>query len=203
MIISLVNQKGGVGKTTIAVNLSYCLTSGGHKVLLIDSDIQGSCLQWQSIADNKAFHVIHYPEADLHKSINELGAGYRHVVIDSPPGTGDISISALMTSNLAIIPVGPSPLDIWASKETVSLIKEARQYNKKLRGKLLICKKIVGTRIGREAREAMSGYKLQVFKTEISQRVAYVEAMISGLSVVQYRPNSEASREVISLCDEI
>jgi chromosome partitioning protein len=123
--------------------------------------------------------------------------------IDAPPGIGETLKSILVVSNLAIIPIGPSPLDIWSSKETVSLIKQARQHNRKLTSKLLICRKIVGTRIGKEAREALRAYKMGVFRTEISQRIAYVEAMISGLSVIQYNPNSETTREIRDLCNEI
>ncbi|MBA7496700.1 Sporulation initiation inhibitor protein Soj [subsurface metagenome] len=203
MIISLVNQKGGVGKTTIAINLAYCLSDLGHKVLLIDGDPQGSVLQWQSIAGNDAFDVLHHPEAIFHNDIGELAKGYKHVVIDAPPAIGNITQSILLASNLAIVPIGPSPLDIWSSKETINLIKLARKHNRKLTSKLLVCKRIVGTRVGGQARDALKAYKRVIFNTEIGLRIAFVEAMISGLSVIQYRPNSSASSEVKSLCREI
>ena len=203
MIISLVNQKGGVGKTTIAINLSSCLASIGHRVLLVDGDPQGSCLQWQGIAGNNSFDVIHHPEASFHKDIESLSKGYRYVIVDAPPGTGDTTLSILLTSNLAIIPVGPSPLDIWSCLDTVALISEAREHNRKLKGKLLICKKVVGTTPGREAREALKLYKMGILKTEIGHRIAFVKAMIGGLSVLDYEPKSEASSEIKNLCKEI
>jgi chromosome partitioning protein len=203
MIISLVNQKGGVGKTTVAINLSSAFAKRGHEVLLVDADPQGSCLQWQSVVDNRTLDVQHLPDASLYKGIDKLYRGYRHIVIDCPPATGEITRAALVVSNLAIIPIGPSPLDIWSSKEIISLIKQARNHNRKLTKKIVICKKIVGTRIGREAREALESYRIKVFKTEISQRVAYIEAMINGLSVIQYQPKGEASNEIRNLCDEI
>ena len=205
MIISLVNQKGGVGKTTIAINLACCIARDtGKRILLIDADPQASCLHWQGIADNPAFDVIHHPEADFHQKIDELARGYQHIVIDSPPGTTDTTLSILLVSNLAVIPITPSPLDLWSSEEIEGLIREARTHNKKLKGKLLISKKIVGTTPGRDARDALQDrYRMGVFKTEIGQRIAYVKALISGQGVIEYEPASEAAQEIVSLGKEI
>jgi chromosome partitioning protein len=204
MVISLVNQKGGVGKTTIAVNLAYCLADkGNNDVLLIDADPQGSVLQWQSIVDNKTFDVIHYPKATFYEDMDRLSKNYLHVVIDTQPAISKITRAAVVVTDLVVIPVGPSPLDIWSSRETVSFVKQAEQHNRKLKQRLLICKKIVGTRIGREAKEALKSYEIDIFNTEVSQRVAYIEAMLSGLSVVQYQPKSEAANEIKNLYREI
>lgn len=203
MVISLVNQKGGVGKTTVAVNLSGALAQKERRILLVDADPQGSVLQWQSIAENRSFHVLHHPDSLTEGDLKSMSKGFDHVVIDAPPALGDLILSILNLSRLAVIPVGPSPLDLWSSKETVSLIHHARERNRKLKAGLLICRKIARTRIGREAREAMETYGIPVFKTEISQRVAFVEAMISGLSVLEYAPRSEAAAEILGLCEEI
>ena len=203
MIISLVNRKGGVGKTTIAINLCACIPRRNRSALLVDEDPQGSVLPWQSIEDNIAFDVKPHPMPLSPKDIETFTKGYDHVVIDSPPALGDIIRSVLEVSDFAIVPIGPSPLDIWSSNETVALINETRKHNRNLEAKLLICRKIPRTRIGREAREAMEVYNLAIFETEISQRIAYVQSLISGVSVLQYAPNSEASIEIKSLCEEV
>ncbi len=203
MIISLVNQKGGVGKTTIAVNLTACLAMKGRSVVLLDADPQGSVLQWKSIEDNQLFEVKHFPAPMVRGDVKKLERRYSNVVIDGPPAIGDITRSILELSNLAIVPIGPSPLDIWSSKDTISLIEQSKGVNRFLRGKLLICRKIARTRVGREAREAIETYGIEIFESEISQRIAYVEAMISGLSVLQSAPGSEAALEVRSLCEEV
>jgi len=203
MIISLVNQKGGVGKTTIAVNLASSLSERGFKTLLVDADPQGSVLQWQSIADNHSFEVMHRPSPDLLGEKKALTRGHDHVIIDAPPAIGEITLAILAISNLAIIPIGPSPLDIWSSKETLSLFPSARKSNRRMKARLLICRKIVGTRVGREAREALETYGVDMFESEISQRVAFVEAMISGRSVLDHAPRSEAAAEIRRLCEEI
>ena len=203
MIISLVNRKGGVGKTTIAINLCACIPRRNRSAVLVDADPQGSVLQWQSIEDNIAFDVKPHSMPLSPKDIETFSKGYDHVVIDSPPALGDIIRSVLEVSDFTIVPIGPSPLDIWSSNETVALINETRKHNRNLEAKLLICRKIPRTRIGREAREAMEVYNLAIFETEISQRIAYVQSLISGVSVLQYAPNSEASIEIKSLCEEV
>jgi chromosome partitioning protein len=203
MIISLVNQKGGTGKTTIALNLAYCIAEKGYKTLLIDADPQGSSLQWQFISNNSTFTVVRHPKANFHKNIEKVTQRYKMVVIDAPPGTGRISKSILLCAHLAIVPVGPSPLDIWSSKDIITLIRETRKHNRKLRAKLLISKKIVGTTVGREVRGFLKKYRMAVFDTEICERIAYVKAIIEGLSVMEYAPNSEAANEIRGLTKEI
>jgi chromosome partitioning protein len=203
MILSLVNQKGGVGKTTIAVNVSGALAQNGQKTLLIDADPQGSVLQWQSIAANQSFEVLHHPHPISRGDLKSMSRGFDQVVIDSPPALGDLILSILVVSSLAVVPVGPSPLDLWSTKETISLLEYATDRNPKLKSKLLVCRKIVRTRIGLEARGALQTYGLELFKTEITQRIVYVEAMISGLTVLEYAPQSEAAVEIAGLAEEI
>ena len=203
MIISLLNQKGGVGKTTIAINLAGCIAGRPYRVLLIDGDPQGSVLQWQSIENRSPFDVKHYPLPMTRRDMKGWTRGYDHVVIDGPPAIGEITRAILGVSDLAIVPVGPSPLDIWSCWKTLELIQDIQQDNTRLKSKLLISRKIPGTRLGRDARDAMSVFNKDLFGTELCQRVAYVESMTSGVSVMQYAPNSKASDEIERLCEEV
>ena len=202
MIITLINEKGGVGKTTTTINLAYCIAAKGYKTLVIDADPQASVLDWKNVANNRAFDVMPYPDpiGDL---IRKLAKGYDHTLIDTPPGIGDTTWAALMASQLAIIPISPSPLDIWASDDIIQVFKEARRHNRYLMSVLLISKKIAGTRAGREIRDILSSYKIGIFNTEIVHRMAYINAVAEGLSVVEYAPTSKAAEEMKSLCDEL
>jgi chromosome partitioning protein len=203
MIISLVNQKGGVGKTTVAINLAGGLAETGNRIMVVDSDPQGSVIQWQSIAVDSEFEVLHLPGAHLKKELKTLGRRYDFIVIDSPPAIEEITRAAIEVSNLAIIPIAPSPFDIWSSKETIALVKALGKRYRKLSARILIYRKIPGTRLGKEAREAMRSYNLDILSTEISQRIVFVEAMIAGLSVLKYARKSIAADEIRSLCEEI
>jgi len=201
--VSIVNQKGGVGKTTIAVNLSYGIASRGYKTLLIDADRQGSVKEWQGISGEKAFDVIHYDRDTLYRDIEELTRGYKYAVIDSPPGVESVTKSILTVSDLVIIPVRPSILDLWSSRGIVELVNQAKSVNRKLKAKLLVSQKAPGTRIGSEAKDSLGGYGIPIFNTEIHSRIAYAEAMLNGQAVMEYDPRSEASREISSLTDEV
>jgi len=203
MVISLVNQKGGVGKTTVAINLASGLALRGFYVLLVDSDPQGSVLQWYSIQNQEFLEVERLAQRFDSAGFRKRTSKRDYVVIDAPPAISDITIDVLDATDLVLIPVGPSALDLWSSKRILDLLAKSRKKGLRRKAKVLICRKIPGTRVGREAREAVDIYGLDIVPVEISQRIAYVEAMTAGLSVLQYAPSSAAADEITALCDFI
>jgi chromosome partitioning protein len=203
MVISFVNQKGGVGKTTTAINLAASLVRKNHSLVLIDADPQGSAARWHAVENNQAFDVVHYPVPVQGSDIEMIAASNTDVLIDAPPAIGEITESVLSVSDLVIVPVSPSSLDIWSCRETLEMIQRVGRNRPDLEGRLLITKKIPGTRVGRNAREAVSGFGFELLETELCQRVAYIDAITSGVSVMQYAPSSKAAAEIEDLCTEI
>jgi len=203
MIISFVNQKGGVGKTTTAINLASSLVRKNHKLVLIDADPQGSAATWHSIEDNQAFEILDHPGELTQADIESLETAYDYVIIDAPPAVDDKVETILKASDLAILPVTPSSLDLWSCKETLDTM--VRKSEAPLNGKvqLLINRKIPGTRVGREVRQALDKFDAPVFETELCQRVAYIDAMKYGVSVMQFAPGSKAAGEIEQWSQEV
>ena len=203
MIISFVNQKGGVGKTTTAINIAASLNRKNYKVGFIDADPQGSATRWHAVEDNKAFEIMHHPEPLAREEVQELSQRFDYLVIDAPPAIGSITKSILAVTDLSIIPLSPSSLDFWSCKGTLNMVDEAREENPGLDVKILINRRIPGTRIGRQVRDSLAEFNLDILDSELCQRVAFIDAMTSGVSVMQYAPGSKAANEVENLCDEI
>jgi chromosome partitioning protein len=204
MIIGLLNQKGGVGKTTLAVNLAAALTLRGGRVLLIDADPQGSALDWAAAREgDPLFAVVGLPRPTVHKEIAVVAQGYDHVVIDGPPRVTDLARSAIMASDLVLIPVQPSPYDIWAADEVVKLIAEARVYKENLKSVFAVNRKIANTAIGRDVGEALAAYQVPVLKATITQRVVFAEAVAQGKSIFEIDPNGPAALEMLAVLDEL
>jgi chromosome partitioning protein len=203
MVISLVNQKGGVGKTTVAINLACGLAQRNSSVLLVDSDPQGSVLQWHSIRNQEFLNVERLIQGFDKAGFRKRASKNDYVVVDTPPAISDITVNVLNATDLVLIPVGPSALDLWSSKQILALLEKSGTKRLHKKAKVLISRKIPGTRIGREAREAADIFGLEILPVEISQRIAYVEAMTAGLSVVQYAAGSTAADEINALCDYV
>ena len=196
MIISFVNQKGGVGKTTTAINLGASLVRKNQNLVLIDADPQGSAVTWHSIEENQAFEIIGHPGKLTQTDIEILEAAYDYVIIDAPPAVNDKVETILKASDLVILPVTPSSLDLWSCKETLDRLESKSEVPLNGRVRLLINRKIPGTRVGREVRQALEKFDTPVFETELCQRVAYIEAMRFGVSVMQFAPGSKAAGEI-------
>jgi chromosome partitioning protein len=153
VIIGILNQKGGVGKTTLSVNLAAALARSGARILLIDADPQGSALDWSAAReDNPLFSVVGLPRPSVHKEIAALSAGFDHVIIDGPPRVTELARSAMIASDLIVIPVQPSPYDVWAAMEVVKLVKEASVFKETLKSCFVINRKIANTATCRSTR---------------------------------------------------
>jgi chromosome partitioning protein len=204
MIITFLNQKGGVGKTTLSINVAGELAAMGHRVLLIDMDPQGSALDWVAARESASpFQVIGFPRSTLHKEIAGLATGFDHVVIDAPPRVTDLARSAIMASDLVVIPVQPSPYDIWAAEDVVKLIDESLVYKENIKCAFAINRKIANTAIGRDVKEALEIYNKHIIANTITQRVVFAEAAATGLTVRDIDAKSAATNEMNKLTLEI
>lgn len=205
MIIGVLSQKGGVGKTTIAVNLAATFAMSGLRVLLVDADPQGSALQWSDAREAEPlFAVVGMPKASLHRDLPDIAKDYQVVIIDGAPRVNELGRAAILASDVVLIPVQPSPYDIWAAAETVKLIEEAQQFKPDLHGFFVINRKIANTAIGRDVTEALASFEgIPVLPTALHQRVVYAESAGQGLSVLEVDPRGEAAREVASLAKQL
>lgn len=204
-VVSFLNQKGGVGKTTLATNIATALAVQGRKVFFIDADPQGSALDWSAARQSPLlFPVVGLPRDTLHREIAALAEPYEWVIIDGPPRVHTVAKSAIAASDMVIIPVQPSPYDVWAAKEIVDLITEVRVIKDHLKAAFAINRKIAGTAIGRDVAEALASYPLvPVLTASVTQRVAFAESAASGQAVLETEPQGQAAQELCALAAEI
>lgn len=205
MRIAFLNQKGGVGKTTLAVNVAGCMAKKGLKVMLIDADPQQSALDWAGVREGESpFSIVGMAKPVIHKELPKLEAGYDHVIIDSPPSVHKITQSIVGASDLVVIPVQPSPYDVWAAEAVLNMIDEASAVlNPELKTVFTINRKIVNTAIGKSIVGSLGDYGKDVLDSHICQRVTFAESAADGQTVFELEEKSTASLEIAALTKEI
>lgn len=202
-VIAVLNQKGGAGKTTLATHLARGLQLAGNSTLLVDSDPQGSARDWAAVRENHPLTVIGIDRPTIDKDIKAL-APVDYVIIDGAPQAADLAVSAVKAADVVLIPVQPSPYDIWATSDLVDLVKRRIEITDgKLRAAFVVSRAITGTNIGKEITEVLAGYDLPVLTTKIHQRVDYPGTAASGSTVLEDSPRSEGAKEILELLAEV
>lgn len=197
MIISVLNQKGGVGKTTIAVNIARCFARNGLRTLLVDSDSQGSAQKWHERSGGELIDMTCLAMTTLEKDVQKYIPHYDRIIIDGIPRISPLTMCAIVTSDMVLIPVQPSPYDIWATEDLVRSVKDRIVITEnKLKAAFIISRRIVGTNLGRQVNEELEKMELPILDGT-TQRVAYATSVNQGLTVLdgEYY-GTEACKEI-------
>ena len=202
-IIAILNPKGGSGKTTMTTNLARALHERGRKVLVVDSDPQGSARDWHAASEDNPLPLVALDRANNVKSLTDVAKGYDFVVIDGAAKLEDMIAATIKIADVVLIPVTPSPYDLWAATDLVDFVKARREITDgKPKASFIISRAIAGTRLGDEITDALAEHELSVFDTHIVQRQVYPQTASEGGTVFDSR-NAAALAEINALADEV
>ncbi len=188
-IIAVVNQKGGTGKTTVSMNLAGALARRGRRVCVIDADPQGTATRWAASApdaDPFPASVLGLSAAGgkVHREVRKIVGDYDFVLIDCPPAADSpVPQSALLVADLCLIPVIPSPPDLWATIGIRTVVENASDINEALKARLLVNQLQSNVGIARDAMEILPEFGIEVCKARLHHRAAYKQAALDGQSV--------------------
>lgn len=208
MIVSILNQKGGAGKTTISTNLARAIqVRDSKKVLLVDSDPQGSARDWNVESDGEMLNVVGLDRPTLDKDIRAVIYDYDWIFIDGAPSLAAMAMAAIKCSDIILIPVQPSPYDLWATEDLIQLVSERIGWSGgKTKAAFVISRQIPNTILGREIREILEQYKIShgisTFQCGTSQRIVYSTSAAKGRTVLEH-DDALAISEILKLATEL
>jgi chromosome partitioning protein len=207
-IIAVLGRKGGVGKSTIVGNLAAEFADMGLSVTALDADPQHSLSAWASQGKGMLSRCVEKVKADHADSLRAKARAAEKdgnlVLIDTPPGAPDTAFQAALVADLVLLPCGPSPLDLFSLKEPLSLALKARaqRRSKRPRIRFVPSKVLMHTNLGRGLSSSLEEMGRKVLPP-IGQRIVVAEAVMSGLTVMEYDPNSVSRLEFKKLASAV
>ena len=203
-VVAIVNQKGGVGKTTLATNLAWSLAQTAS-VLLVDADPQGSARDWGhfNTGGPENLSVLGVGRDPLVDQVRRLSGRYDWLILDGPPGISNISADAVRVADIVLIPAKASAFDVWAATDIVEAVKlRQKSTNGTPRAAFVITMAKPRTRLGRQIDAALAELGLPVLNSRTTDRVAYTHAGNEGSSVLA-GPDKTARDEILAIHREL
>jgi chromosome partitioning protein len=205
--ISTINLKGGAAKTSTILNLGGVLQESGRRPILIDCDLQQSATRWATQGgDRFPFPVIPTKIGKnvklFREKLDEIIKEHKAdtVLFDTPPQLQDEALLTALLSDIIIIPISPSPLDLWAGEQAISTVKEVQEVRKDGKPRIILVpsRLMPNTLLAKEIRGSLEQFKESI-SSPISMRVAMVESCIAGLPISLYSPGSQSHNEFKNL----
>jgi chromosome partitioning protein len=202
VVITVAQQKGGTGKTTLAANLAATLAAS-RRVALLDIDPQRSLTRWHALRKARPEAAAELTFSDvsgwrLTAELDRLKRAHDIVLVDSPPQIDTDAKLAIRGANLVLVPVQPSPPDVWAAEGTLKLAADER------RPAAIVLNRVPSTsRLGEAIAADLKARKLPLLDAAIGNRTGFASAFAEGLGVTEAAPRSTAAKELRALLDEL
>ena len=197
-ILTVAQQKGGAGKTTLVAQLAVALAAQGRRVAAVDIDPQASLGAWSELRDQAAAYtpirVVKSPGWKLDLTLGELARGYEVVLVDSPPHAETEARVAVRAARFVLVPCQPSLLDVWASRATLELVRRESRAAAILWNRLPPRGHVVD-----EARAAAAEAGLATLAEGLGNRSDFARSLHVGAGVVETAPRGAAAREIRAL----
>lgn len=205
-VISISNQKGGTGKTTLAMNLAAGLARRG-RTLVIDTDPQGSALQWAGLSrDERPFPVsVIAVTGNLGREVRRFAEDYQYLIIDCPPTLEmGVTQSAMTVSDAVLIPTLPSPVDLWASLRLANIIEQVRMINPHMAAYILVNQLELRSALSQGMKQALEEFDIPALNSHLRRRAIYRNSALEGLSVYCIGKRGEpAAEEIDAIIEEV
>ena len=209
-IIAVANQKGGSGKTTVSMQLAGAIARRGNKVLVVDADPQGTATRWAASAEDEhpfPASVVGLSAANekVHREVKKFIDDYNYIIIDCPPAADSpVPQSALLIADLVLVPIIPSPLDMWAAVGIRQVIANVSDLNEGLKSRLVLYQCQPNTTLAQETLEVLPEFGIELAKAQLRHRQVYRQSAVFGQTVHDFGGKASAAiAEIGNLTDEV
>ena len=205
MILSVVNLKGGVGKSTVSQNLAVNFALDGVKVCIVDTDFeQQTSMKWIEQRGDRMprVPVFAISEKALSANLADLRDKYPLVIVDGTPALSTLASRILLESDLVLVPITPTGFDLWSFEKFLERYEDIKARRKEPLPAYLVFNRYKKTSFHKGAEEAVKDFEIPILNNKIGDRMAYQECGVQGLSVVEGK-DKKAAEEIRNLSNEL